>query len=90
MTQDAGYTISSEVVKNDEGSDFVTVWIDFAEGDQIVERFSGYFDDPGPSAVEQAASYIGAFEESQMYTLEERLGPYGIEWEREQEERMYG
>lgn len=39
------------------------------------------------SATEHALSYAQAWIESQIYSLEERLGPFGIEWEREQEER---
>lgn len=81
------YTITSETRVNDEGSDFVAVTIAFANGEVIRESFASYFDSPSESAVEQAASFIAAFEESQHYTLEERLGPYGLEWQREQEER---
>lgn len=31
--------------------------------------------------------FIAAWREGQEYTMEERLGPYGLEWEREQHER---
>lgn len=41
----------------------------------------------GEVATRQAISYAQAWVESQVYTLEERLGPFGLEWEREQEER---
>ena len=82
-----GYTITSETETNDEGSDFATVTITFDNGETITESFASYFDSPSESAVEQAASYIAAFEDTQEYSLEERLGPYGIEWEREMEER---
>lgn len=81
------YTITSETWENDEGSTFATVTITFADGHVETERFASYFDDPVESAVVQAASFIGAFEETQAYTLEERLGPFGIEWEREQYDR---
>lgn len=37
-------------------------------------------DDPG--------SVIEAYVESREFTLEERLGPYGLEWEREQRARV--
>lgn len=86
------YTITSETFTNDEGSDFATVTITFADGTVVTERFARWFDSgPIESAVVQAASYVAAFEESQRYTLEERLGEYGLEWEREQEEgRGYG
>ena len=33
---------------------------------------------------------VEAAREAQEYTLEERLGPYGLEWEREQRDRMNG
>ena len=39
------------------------------------------------TAVQQAASCGHAWIESQTFTLEERLGEYGLEWEREQYER---
>lgn len=81
------YTISSETFENEEGSTFAEVTITFANGEVIKESFASYFDSPSESAVVQAASYVAAFEESQMYTLEERLGPFGLEWEREMEER---
>ncbi len=44
----------------------------------VVESF---YSEDGFAAVE-------SFRESQNYTLEERLGPYGLEWQREQRERM--
>jgi len=81
----AEYTIESERFENEEGSTFVTVKITMADGEVIEESFASWFDEPGPSATEQAASYVAAFEECQEYTLEERLGPFGIEWERERE-----
>lgn len=30
---------------------------------------------------------VEAYREAQEYTLEERLGPYGLDWQREQEDR---
>lgn len=42
----------------------------------------------GVEAVTQAASCGHAWVEAQTYTLEERLGEYGLEWEREQHERV--
>lgn len=82
------YTITSELGQNDEGSDFAIVTITFADGTTQVEHFARWFDSgPIESAAVQAASYIAAFEDSQLYTLEERLGPFGLEWEREQQER---
>jgi hypothetical protein len=81
------YTIKSTRDVNEEGSTFATVTITFANGEVIEESFASWFDEPTPSAVEQAASFVAAFEESERYTLEERLGPFGLEWQREQEER---
>lgn len=83
----ADYTIESETSANDEGSTFARVRITFASGEVIEERFTSYFDDPSPSATEQAASWVAAFEESWHIPLEDRLGPFGLEWQREQEER---
>jgi len=84
------YTITSERHINDEGSDFATVTITWADGTVQVEHFSRWIDSgPIESAAVQAASFVAAFEESQEYTLEERLGPYGLEWDREQEERCW-
>jgi hypothetical protein len=39
------------------------------------------------TAAQQAASCGHAWIESQTFTLEERLGEFGLEWEREQHER---
>ena len=83
----APYTIESETSANDEGSTFAKVTIRFEDGTVEEASFTSYFDEPSEPAVVQAASYVAAFEESQTYTLEERLGPFGIEWEREQDER---
>ena len=80
--------ISSENSTNDEGSTFCTVTLDWGDETEV-HRFSHYFDDgPGESAVEQASSFVGALLDSLDYTLEERLGPYGLEWQREQEDRL--
>jgi hypothetical protein len=38
-------------------------------------------------AFEDAGSYIAAAFECVAFSMEERLGPFGIEWEREQHER---
>lgn len=81
------YTITSEVHVNDEGSDFVELAINWEDGAIERHSFHSYFDDPGASAVIQASSFVAAFEDSQRFTLEQRLGPYGLEWEREQLER---
>ncbi len=92
-----GYTITSDIQVNDEGSDFATVTITLADGSTHVERFASYFDSPSESAVVQAASYVCAFEEAaERRAKAERLGvhpleiafePYGSEWEHEMTER---
>ena len=51
------------------------------------DLFASWFDDMSEPATVQAASFVAAFEESWHIPLEERLGPFGLEWEREQEER---
>jgi len=80
-------TITTEHFVNDEGSDFATVTITWPDGQQEVEEFASFFDDPAPSASVQAASFLAAMQEAEEYSLEERLGPYGLEWEREQADR---
>jgi hypothetical protein len=53
------------------------------------ETFTGNHEEaPGYSGQELAASYGIAWVESNMFTLEERLGPFGLEWEREQADRF--
>jgi len=91
------YVIASETLVNDDGSDFVTVTITFADGEVVTESFASYFDSPSESAVRQASSFIGAFEEAEerraeadrlgVHPLEIAFAPFGPEWEREQEER---
>lgn len=49
--------------------------------------FSAYGNGLDNNAGTQARSFAWAWLESQTTTLEERLGPYGLEWEREQLER---
>lgn len=82
------FAVETKCETNDEGSTFATVTITWADGSTEEQHFARYFDDgPGPSAREQAASYVAAMTETHEYSLEERLGPFGLEWEREQEER---
>ena len=49
-------------------------------------EFSAYGNGRDNHAGTQARSFAWAWLESKTTTLEERLGPYGIEWQREQEE----
>ncbi len=91
------YNIETQIEENEEGSSFAVVTITFADGEQIVESFSSYFDSPVESAVVQASSFIGAFEEAEerraeadrlgVHPLEIAFAPFGPEWEREMEER---
>lgn len=82
----ADYEIHAETSENDEGSTFATITIR-DEGGIWRHHFASYFDDASESATVQAASFVRAYEESREFTLEERLGPFGLEWEREQMER---
>lgn len=55
------------------------------------EEFVGSMEDaPGYTGTQLATSAAGAWLETQTYTIEERLGPFGIEWQREQDERIQG
>jgi hypothetical protein len=52
------------------------------------ETFHGTSEEPpGHSGYELALSDARAWWETREYTIEERLGPFGLEWQREQEER---
>lgn len=54
------------------------------------EEFVGTTEEPpGHTGLQLAQSAAASWYESMTTTLEERLGPFGLEWEREQEER-YG
>lgn len=78
-----------DVYDNGEFLTFATV--DLIESGRVVatETFVAS-DEFGPSetATRMATSYAVAWLESQEHTLEQRLGPFGIEWEREQADRM--
>lgn len=68
--------------------------VDLIEDGRVVESkkfvVSEEFADNDGSARVQAASYAEAWRESREYTIEERLGPFGLEWEREHAERSFG
>lgn len=87
---DYPYTYTLESGSNDEGSTWAVVNIRFADGTEEDHRFWASFEDPIESAYVQAVSFLNALYESVTYTLEERLGPYGIEWQREQADRLAG
>lgn len=66
----------------DDGTEFVHLLHgDPVKDEWATQEFMHY------EAFADAASFVSAMEESALYTLEERLGRYGLEWEREQEER---
>lgn len=70
----------------DDGVEFITIkWGDPSRDATtwVSREFMHY------EAFADAASFVNAMEESALYTLEERLGPFGLEWEREMEERHY-
>lgn len=75
----------------DNGEFFTGATIDLIERGRVVhtETFtaSSEFENDGTAAA-QASSYGSSYVESMEYSLEERIGPLGLEWEREQEERM--
>jgi hypothetical protein len=73
----------------DNGEFLTSVTLDFYDHGKLVfsESFSGSSEFGEPSATAQAASYAHAWAESQEFSLEERLGRFGLEWEREQAER---
>jgi hypothetical protein len=76
---------------NDNGEFITTAWVDLLVKGELVECRSFCCSTefgPSPTAAECAASYALAWVEAQTYSFEDRLGPYGIEWEREMEERM--
>lgn len=53
------------------------------------ERFVGTSEEPpGWTGVQLARSAGDSWVEAQTYTIEERLGQYGVEWEREMVERF--
>lgn len=61
----------------------------FSTGGNVVgsEEFLGSSEFPGEGAVRQAVSAGRSWVEAMSYSVEERLGPFGLEWQREQEER---
>jgi hypothetical protein len=82
-----GYVVEVATSQNDEGSDFATVTSYLADGEVVQHHFAHFFDEGGESAAAQASSFVAAMNETADYSMEERLGAYGREWEREQDER---
>jgi len=80
-----------QIVDVGDNGEFIS-WatlLKFQDGVNIgSERFYGTSEEPpGHSGEELARSHALAWHETMTYTIEERLGPGGIEWQREQEER---
>lgn len=66
----------------DDGTEFVELERIDADGSRERITFSHY------EAFADASAYIDAAEEVACTTLEERLGAFGLEWERERAERL--
>jgi hypothetical protein len=76
-----------DIADNGEFLSWATV--DYLEDES--ETFCGTSEDPpGYTGEQLALSSAAVWLETRIYTIEERLGPYGLEWEREQEERRLG
>ena len=89
MTEPAE-TFDYRIVNNSDNGEFLTrAVVALRENGKVIEttEFFGSSEFPGEDAVTQANSYGASWLEAVTFTLEERLGPFGIEWEREQEER---
>lgn len=79
------------IVERGDNGEFLT-WARLAlvVEDEVVDivEFRGSSEFPGEDAVRQAVSYGEAFVETVETPIEERLGPWGVEWEREHAERL--
>jgi len=76
---------------SDNGEFLSWATVDYLEDGKVVasETFCGTSEEPpGYTGEQLALSAAAAWQETVTYTIEERLGPYGIEWEREQAERF--
>ena len=74
----------------DNGEFLSWATVDYLEDGKVVESetFCGTSEEPpGYTGEQLARSAAAAWLEVASYTVEERLGPYGIEWQREQAER---
>lgn len=89
-SQDTAARADFRIVDAWDNGEFMTgATLELLQGDTVVgtETFVASSEDPGPTATEMAISSGVAWVESQEYTIEERLGAFGMEWEREQDER---
>lgn len=73
---DVRFTVTANPEPDDPGSTHLLEMYSIATGELVERHITG---DP--------YGFIEAFRETQNYSLEERLGEFGLEWEREQEER---
>jgi hypothetical protein len=84
MTTQATHTYDYVIRDVEDNGEFLS-WatVDYLEDGKVVatETFCGSGEEPPGYTGEQLVS---------MYTIEERLGPFGLEWQREQEERRLG
>lgn len=91
MTTEA-HTYDYRLVDVGDNGEFLS-WatVEYLEDGEVVDtqRFVGTSEEPpGYTGEQLAVSNAEAWLETMTYTLEERLGPYGLEWEREQAERF--
>lgn len=91
MTEPSESRFDWEIVDIGDNGEFIS-WatvIYKKDGAQIGTKvFYGTSEEPpGHSGEDLARSDAHAWWETMTYTIEERLGPFGIEWEREQKER---
>lgn len=81
-----GKTASYEVVEYGDNGEFLT-WatVELTVDGEVVgrEEFTGSSEFPGEDALQQAHSFGSVFVETETTTMEERLGPFGLEWQRE-------
>ena len=71
----------------DNGEFLSWATVDYIVDGRVVESetFCGTSEQPpGYTGYELALSSASAWLETKTYSLEERLGPYGLEWQREQ------
>jgi len=91
MTEQATHTYDYRLTDVGDNEEFLS-WatVEYLEDGVVVdtEEFFGTSEEPpGYSGEQLARSSAEAWLETKLYSLEERLGPYGMEWQREQEER---
>jgi hypothetical protein len=74
----------------DNGEFLTWATLVYIEDGEVIgtKKFYGTSEEPPGTSGEDLARYCGqVWYECQTTTIEERLGPFGLEWQREQEER---